>query len=321
MIRFVVAAAFLACALPALAQPAWPSRPIRLIVPFAPGGNTDAVGRITADYLSKALGGASVFVENRGGAGGIVGTDAVARAEPDGHTLCICSTGSITVSPSLEALPYDPLVDLVPVSPLSTNALALVVPPSLGAASVADLIRLAKEKPGGLDYGSSGLGGLMHIAALLFQSRTGTALTHVPFRGGAPAVAAALAGQVKLVFANMSDALPQIEGGTLRALAVTTRARSPQLPEAPTLAEAGLKDVHVESWNGLFAPKGTPKAVVERLAGIAARMAADPEVVKRFAQFGSQTASATPDRYREELAAETVQWRDLLKEAGLAKKS
>lgn len=289
-----------------------------MIVPFAPGGNTDAVARVAADYLQKALN-APFVVENRGGGGGIVGTAAVARAAPDGHTLCVCSIGSITVAPSLETLTYDPLGDLEPVSILSTNALAVVSPPSMGFDTVADMIRFAKAKPNAIEYGSSGVGGLMHISALLFQARTGTSLTHVPFRGGAPAVGAALANQVKLVFANMSDALPQIEGGTLKALAVTTRARSPQLPNVPTLVESGVPDFDVQSWNGLFAPKGTPSAITDRLGAAVAAMARDPDVVRRFALFGSQTAASTPQQFRADLVAETAQWRDVLRQAGLLK--
>ena len=302
----------------AAAQTKWPDRPVTFVVPFAAGGNTDAVARVTADYLQKTLNSPFV-VENRGGGGGIVGTAQVARSSPDGYTFCVCSIGSITVASSLEKLTYDPLGDLEPISVLSTNALAVVTPPALGIDTVPELIRVAKAKPDSIEYGSSGVGGLMHISALLFQARTGTTFTHVPFRGGAPAVGAALANQVKLVFANMSDALPQIEGGTLKALAVTTKARSPQLPNVPTLAEAGVADFDVQSWNGLFAPKGTPKAVTDRLGAAIAAMAKDRDVVRRFATFGSETAANTPERYREELVAETAQWREVLREAGLLK--
>ncbi len=301
------------------AQDTWPSRPIRLVVPFAPGGNTDAVARVTADYMQTALKGASVIVENRGGAGGIVGTDAVAKAAPDGYTLCVCSIGSITVAPALEKLPYDPLKDLIPISLLGTNALVLIAHPSLEAKSVQDVIKLAKEKPKSLDYGSSGVGGLMHISALLFQAKTGTELVHVPYRGGAPATQGLVAGNVKLVFANMSDAIGQIEGGTVRALGVTTAARTPAAPQIPTLAESGVPGFHAESWNALFAPAGTPQPIVDRLAKIAAEMAKDPAVQKRMAEFGSVAAANTPGEFAKMLQGETAQWADLLKQSGLAK--
>ena len=301
------------------AQDSWPSRPIRLIVPFAAGGNTDAVARVTADYMQKALNGASVIVENRGGAGGIVGTDVVAKAAPDGTTLCVCSIGSITVAPALEKLPYDPLKDLIPVSLLSTNALALIVHPTVEANSVQDLIKTAKEKPKSLEYGSSGIGGLMHISALLFQAKTGTELVHVPYRGGAPATQGLMAGDVKIVFANMSDAIGQIEGGTVRALGVTTSTRSPAAPQIPTIAKSGVPGFHAESWNALFTPAGTPQAIIDRLVKITADMAKDPAVQKRMADFGSVAAANAPQEFAKMLLDETAQWADLLKQAGLAK--
>ncbi len=303
----------------ASAQDNWPSRPIRLIVPFAPGGNTDAVARVTAEYMQTALKGASVIVENRGGAGGIVGTEAVAKAPPDGYTLCVCSIGSITIAPALEKRPYDPLKDLIPVSLLGTNALVLIAHPSLQAKSIQDVIKLAKEKPKSLDYGSSGVGGLMHVSALLFQAKTGTELVHVPYRGGAPATQGLVSGDVKLVFANMSDAIGQIEGGTVRALAVTTASRTPAAPQIPTIAESGVPGFHAESWNALFAPAGTPPAIVDRLAKVAADMAKDPAVQKRMADFGSVAAANTPQEFAKMLQDETAQWADLLKQSGLAK--
>jgi tripartite-type tricarboxylate transporter receptor subunit TctC len=301
------------------AQDNWPSRPIRLIVPFAPGGNTDAVARVTAEYMQSALKGPSVIVENRGGAGGIVGTEAVAKAAPDGYTLCVCSIGSITISPALERLPYDPLKDLIPISLLGTNALVLIAHPSLEAKSVQDVIKLAKAKPKSLDYGSSGVGGLMHVSALLFQAKTGTDLVHVPYRGGAPATQGLVAGDVKLVFANMSDAIGQIEGGTVRALGVTTATRTPAAPQIPTIAESGVPGFHAESWNALFAPAGTPQPIIDRLARIAADMAKDPAVQKRMAEFGSVAAANTPQDFAKMLREETAQWADLLKQSGLAK--
>jgi tripartite-type tricarboxylate transporter receptor subunit TctC len=268
--------------------------------------------------MQTALKGASVIVENRGGAGGSVGTDAVAKAAPDGHTLCVCSIGSITVAPSLEKLPYDPLNDLIPISLLSTNALVLIAHPSVEAKSVQDIVRLAKQKPKSLDYGSSGVGGLMHISALLFQAKTGTELVHVPYRGGAPATQGLVAGDVDIVFANMSDAISQIEGGTVRALGVTTGGRSPAAPQVPTIAESGVPGFHVESWNALFAPKGTPQAVVDRLGEIVALMAKDPGVQKKMADFGSVATANTPAQFTKLLRDETAQWADLLKQAGLA---
>ncbi len=296
-----------------LAQDKWPSRPIKLVVPFAAGGNTDAVGRIAANYMTKELG-VNVVIENRGGAGGIVGTDAVAKAAPDGYTLCICSIGSITIAPATEKLPYDPLSDITPISLLNTNPLILLVNPAVKANSVQELIALAKATPTGLNYSSSGIGGLMYFSAELFKSKTGAQITHVPYRGGAPATAAVIAGEVQLVFTNMSDAVGQIEGGKVRPLAVTTGKRSPAAPNVPTLAEQGIAGYHTESWNALFAPKGTPQAVVDRMAQIAAAMAKDPAVQRQMASFGSIAVANTPAEFGKMLREETALWANLVKQ-------
>ena len=313
LILAIAAIAFLSE--PVLAQDKWPTRPIRVIVPYAAGGNTDAVARIAAQYMHKELG-VGVVVENRGGAGGIVGTDATAKAEPDGYTICVCSLGPITISPAIEKLPYDPLKDLVPVSLLNTNPLILLVNPEVKAKSVPELVALTKSMPNGLNYSSSGIGGLMFFSAELFKSKTGANITHVPYRGGAPATSAVISGEVQLVFTNMSDAVGQIEGGKVRPIAVTTRKRSGSAPDVPTLAEQGVADYHTESWNGILAPKGTPQAIVDRLAKIAADMAKDPEVQKQMAKFGSDAVSSTPQEFADMLARDTKMWADLAKEVG-----
>ena len=312
----IILAAILACAAPAQAQDKqdkWPNRPIKLMVPFAAGGNTDAVARIAANHMQHALG-VGVVVENRGGAGGIVGTDAVAKAAPDGYTLCVCSIGSVTISPATEQLPYDPLKDLMPISLLNTNPLILLVNPAVKANSVAELVALARASPNGLNYSSSGLGGLMYFSAELFKSKTGVRITHVPYRGGAPATAAVVAGEVDLVFTNMSDAVGQLDGGKVRALAVTTARRSPSAPNVPTLAEQGIAGYHTESWNALFAPRGTSQAVIDRMARIAADMAKDATVQQQMANFGSVAVANTPDEFAKMLRDETVLWANLVKE-------
>jgi tripartite-type tricarboxylate transporter receptor subunit TctC len=309
------AAALLTLMQAAVAQEKWPSRPIRLVVPFAAGGNTDAVARIAANHMQQALG-VSVVIENRGGAGGIVGTDAVAKAAPDGYTLCVCSIGSITIAPATEQLPYDPLRDIVPISLLNTNPLILLVNPSVKANSVAELIALAKANPNTLNYSSSGIGGLMYFSAELFKAKTGAQITHVPYRGGAPATAAVIAGDVQLVFTNMSDAVGQLQGGKVRPLAVTTSKRSPAAPDVPTLTEQGLAGYHTESWNALFAPKGTPQGVIDRMAQVAADMAKDPSVQRQMANFGSVAVANTPAEFARTLREETALWADLVKQIG-----
>jgi tripartite-type tricarboxylate transporter receptor subunit TctC len=298
-----------------LAQDKWPSRTIRLVVPFAPGGNTDAVARITAEYLQKALG-VTIVIDNRGGAGGIIGADAVAKAAPDGYTFCMCSIGAITIASATEKLPYDPLKDLAPVSLVTTNPLVLLVNPSLGVKSFAEFQALARRKPDGLNYSSSGVGGLMYFSAELFKARTGLKLTHVPYRGGAPATAAVISGEVEAVFTNMSDAVGQIEGGTLIPLAVTTAKRSPAAPNIPTLAEQGLQGFHTESWNALMGPKGTPKEIADRLADAIRQMVADPDVQRKMSSIGSVAVSNTPGEFAKQLQDETLQWADLVKQLG-----
>jgi len=312
--------ATLALAPTAPAQDQWPSRPIKLIVPFAPGGNTDAVARIAAEFFQRALGGgASVVIDNRGGAGGIIGTDATAKAMPDGYTFCVCSIGSITISPATEQLPYDPLKDLMPISLVNTNPLILLVNPQLKANSVKELVALAHSNPNGLNYSSSGIGGLMYFSAELFKAKTGAPITHVPYRGGAPATAAVVAGEVQMTFTNMSDAVGQIAGGTVRPLAVTTPQRSPAAPEVPTLAEQGLDGYATESWNALFAPKGTPQPIIDRMAAIAADMAKDQTVQKRMAEFGSVAVANTPAEFAQRLRDETALWAGLVKEIAAKK--
>ncbi len=199
---------------------------------------------------------------------------------------------------------------------MNTNPLILLVNPALKANSVQELIALAKSNPAGLNYSSSGIGGLMYFSAELFKSKTGANLTHVPYRGGAPATAAVIAGDVQLVFTNMSDAVGQLEGGKVRALAVTTNKRSASAPSVPTLAEQGIADYHTESWNGLFAPKGTPQAIVDRLAQVAAAMAKDPTVQQQMAKFGSDAVSNTPQEFAAMLKRDTQMWAGVVKQIG-----
>jgi tripartite-type tricarboxylate transporter receptor subunit TctC len=300
-----------------IAQDKWPSQPIKLLVTFPAGGNTDAVARLTADFMQKALDGATVVVENHAGAGGIVGTEMVAKAAPDGYTLCMCSIGPITIAPVTEQLRYDPLKDLVPISLVSTNPLMLLVHPSVKADSVQELVALARAEPGRLNYSSAGIGALTYFSAELFKTKTGTQITHVAYRGGAQATMAVIAGDVQLTFANMSDAISQIEGAKVRALGVTTAKRSPAAPNVPTLAEQGIPGYATESWNAMFAPKGTPQPIIDRLTAIIAEMAKDKSIQKRMTDFGSVAVANSPDELSRMLREETAQWAKLVKEIGL----
>jgi tripartite-type tricarboxylate transporter receptor subunit TctC len=295
------------------AQSDWPKRTITLVVPYAPGGYTDSVGRITARYLEKALG-ANVIVENRAGAGGIVGTAYVAKSAPDGYTLCVCSVGAVSVAPVAQKVQYHPLKNLSPISIVSTIPQTVIVKKSLPIHSVADLIKYAKEHPGALKYGSSGTGGLMHYSVALFQVRTGTRMVHVPFKGGAPATAAVVSGEVDLSFTNMTDALPQMEADTVRAIAVTSTERSPFAAKLPTIAESGLPNFSAESWNGIMAPAGTPEPIVQRIASVLAAMAKDAAVQKAMANVGATALSTTPDEYKKKIGQELEQWGELVRE-------
>jgi len=300
-----------------IADDKWPTRPIKLVVPFPAGGNTDAVARLAADFMQKALGGASVVVENHAGAGGIIATEMVAKAAPDGYTLCMCSIGPITIAPATQSLRFDPLGDLLAISLVSTNPLMLVVHPSVGANSLQELVALARAEPNRFNYSSAGIGALTYFSAELFKAKTGIQITHVAYRGGAQATMAVVAGDVQLTFANMSDAVAQMEGGKVRALGVTTAQRSPAAPLVPTLAEQGVTGYATESWNALFAPKGTPQPIIDQLSVIASKMAEDEAVQKRMRDFGSVAVANSPEAFARMLRAETLQWAKLVKQIGL----
>jgi len=297
------------------AQDAWPTRAVTLIVPYGAGGYTDLIGRMTASFVEKELG-KSVVVENRVGGGGIVGTGAVARSAPDGYTFCVCSVGAISVVPFAQGqkVGYDPVRDLIPVSILSTISQAVVVKKALPINSMADLVAHAKANPGKLNYGSSGLAGLTHYAVELFQSRTGTKMNHIPYKTGAQGVLAIVSGEVDFAFANMTDALPQIEAGTVRSLAVTSRGRSPYFPDLPSVHESISPEFVVETWNGLMAPAKTPERIVRRMSEVLMKMADDPEVKKTMIKAGANTVRTTPEAYAKQIQDEIAQWKPLLAE-------
>jgi tripartite-type tricarboxylate transporter receptor subunit TctC len=295
------------------AQDAWPDRTITFVVPYAAGGYTDLVGRLTARYVEKELR-KPVVVESRPGAGGIVGTQLVANAPPDGYTFCVCSVGAVSIAPFAQKVGYDPLEDLAPVGIVSSIVQAIIVKKDLPVKTVAELVSYAKANPGKLNYGSSGAGGLTHFAVELFQARTGTRAVHIPFKGGAPATAALLSGEVDFAFANMSDALPQIEAGTVRGLAVTSLERSPYLPELPSVHEAAVPNFIVETWNGIIAPSKTPQSIVRKMSEILIKMADDPEMKEAMRKAGANTVKTTPEQYRAQIQQEMAQWKPLIAE-------
>jgi tripartite-type tricarboxylate transporter receptor subunit TctC len=295
------------------AQEGWPNRAMTFIVPYAAGGYTDLVGRLTARYVEKALG-KPVIVDNRAGAGGIVGTQAVANAAPDGYTFCVCSIGAVSIAPFAQKVGYDPIRDLAPVAIVSSIAQTVIVRKELPVKTLAELVSYAKANPGKLNYGSSGTGGLTHYSVELFQVRTGIKAVHIPFKSGGPSTAAVVAGEVDFAFANATDALPQIEAGTVRGLAVTSLERSPFFPNLPTVHEAVVPNFIVETWNGIIAPPKTPEPIIRKLSEILIKMADDPEVKETMRKAGAYTVKTTPEHYRSQIQQEMAQWKPLIAE-------
>lgn len=310
-------AVFLASALAAvcaLAQPLWPARPVRIVVPYPPGGITDTVTRLTAPKIQEAIG-QPVLVENKVGNGGALASEFVAKSVPDGYTLLMGSAAPQTLNQFIQKLGYDGLKDFAPVTLINTNPLVLMVHPALPAQNVKDLIALAKAQPGKLNFG--GAGGLTQFSGEIFKYMSGVDIVYVPYKGGAPATAAAVAGDVQITFANYSDALPQIRGGKLRALGITSAKRFPQSPEVPTIAEAGIAGYAVDSWNGLFAPAGTPAEIVNRIAMAVQQGFRDPALKKRMEDIGATPIGDTPEQFRVFVQSELQKWGNFVKQTGI----
>jgi tripartite-type tricarboxylate transporter receptor subunit TctC len=298
----------------AAAEEGWPTKQaLRIVIPFAAGGNGDVVGRVVAAYLGESLKGSIIVVENRPGSGGILGTRSFVKSPPDGYTLCICSGGPITV-PSIVDKMYDPWMDLVPISRVNTSPLLLVVSAKSAMKSVADVVAFSKTKLGGLNYGSNGVGGLMYNAAEIFKSKTGAETTHVPFRGAVDALTALFSGEIDILFPMISEVIGPVEVKTLRPIAISTSTRSPLLPEVPTMIEQGVKDYDISLWNGLFAPRGVPQPIIDKLSEIMLRMPEDATVRRALTKIGSTPSVNTPDQFRKELREEAALWETGLKD-------
>jgi tripartite-type tricarboxylate transporter receptor subunit TctC len=293
----------------------YPNKSIRIIVPQSAGGSTDLVARPLAQRLADALG-QSVVVDNRPGAGSVVGTDLVAKAAPDGYTL-LAVAASVTMSPSLYKLPFDPLRDLAPISQLSSLPNILVVHPSLPVTSVKELVAFVRQRPGQLNFGSSGMATGTHLSMELLMYMTGVRMVHVPYKGGAPGVNALLAGETQVNFATISTALPHVKSGRLRALAVSTAQRATAAPEVPTIAEAGIKGYDYSSWIGLLAPARTPSAVVSRLNAESVKAIRTPEVRAILAVEGSEPVGNSPDEFSAIMQTEVARWMKVVKAAGI----
>lgn len=317
--RRALALAGLALATPALAQgtgqaPGWaPSRQVRIVVPFPPGGSTDLLARRIAERLTASLG-QTVIVENRPGAGGTTGADMVAKSAPDGHTLLMGVTGSNAIAASLfPNLPYDPVRGFAPVSRVVSAPLVLVVNQAHPARDVAGYVAAARAQPGALTYATPGNGTSMHLTGVMFGMATATQLQHVPYRGSAQAMTDLISGQVASAFADVLVALPHIRAGALRALAVSSPARHPLLPEVPTMQEAGLAGFEATSWQGIFAPAGTPAPVLDRLHAEIARAMAAPEIRDSFAAQGFIVESTAPADFAAFVAAEVAKWAEVVR--------
>ena len=312
-------ALLLACALgaighaPAFAQ-AYPAKPVTIIVPFPPGGGTDTGGRILAEHLGKRWG-QTVVVENKGGAAGQIGADLVAKSKPDGYTLLLGNIGTQAINPSLYAkLPYDPDTAFAPISLVAELPLAMMVNPGVQAKTAADFIALAKAQPGKLNSSSSGAGGAPHLVAEMFKDATGTFIVHVPYRGGGPAISDLLAGHVQVSFMTVLEASGHIKAGKLRALAVTGSQRVPALPEVPTLAEAALPGFNSISWIGLLAPTGTPKEIVDKVAGDVRETLATDDVRQKLIELGAVPAGTAPAQFQALIDADRKRYEQVIRD-------
>lgn len=294
----------------------WPTKPVRIIVSYPPGGGADAVARMLGPKLSESLG-QPVLIENRQGNGGAIGGDAAAKSAPDGYTFLL-DASSHSINPVLQPkMPFNTLKDLAPVSLLVVVPNMLVVNPSFAAGSVKELIALAKAKPGQYSFASSGNGSAQHLAAELFKAQAGLFMVHIPYRGGGPALIDVMGGQVPIYFGNMASALPHVKGGKLKALAVTGSKRSPAMPALPTIAEEGLKGYEVYEWNAVFAPAGTALDVIDRMQRELSKALATSDVREKLALLGAEPIGGKPNELDAMRRVEIEKWTGVIKRAGI----
>lgn len=311
-------AALVPAAFPAGAQGAFPTRPITLIVPFAAGGSTDIVARLVGQQMSQILG-QSVVIDNRAGAGGNIGANATARAEPDGYTLLMGTISTHALNPAIfKKIPFDPVKDFTPISLLAVVPNVMVVHPSFPAKTVAEVIKVLKENPGKYSYASSGVGTPLHLSGELFKSLGGVEMNHVPYRGAGPALNDVVAGAVPIMFDNLPSSAQFIRGGQLRAIGVTTKERVSSFPELPTIAEGGLAGYETYTWNALFGPAGMPPAVVATINAAANKALTDPTVKQRLEDVSALIVGSTPQALGEHVKVELAKWAPIAKASGAA---
>lgn len=298
----------------AMAQ-TWPNKPIKIIVPFAPGGNTDSIARISADFLGRKLN-VPVIVENKPGANGALAAEMVMRAPADGYTLFMATAPQMAVLPHLTKTPYDPIKDFEPITIVASNEFAMVLGSATPAKSLREFVGLVKAQPGKIAYASAGNGSISHLSMAMFLSTAKLEMTHVTYRGGAPAMADVVAGHVPVYFANVAEALPHANSGKVNIVAVSGKQRVPQLPNVPTIAELGYRGFHSNTWNGIAAPAKTPKSIVNRIADEMAKIAKDPEFIKRMDAIGVRTVSNTPVEFAKQLRKDLETWGLAVKTSG-----
>ena len=303
-----------------VASSAWaedyPSKPIRLIVPFPPGGPNDIIARVIGQRMSE-IAKQPVVIDNRSGSAGALGTDAVAKAEPDGYTIAITSASSLAILPTMEKINYDPQKDLVPITLVATVPEMLVVAGNVPARNMAELVALAKAQPGKLNFASAGVGGLPHLAGELFKLTAKVDIVHVPYRGAAPAINDLLGQQVQMTFLDLPVILPQIKSGNLYPIALGAKTRSPLAPDVPTTAEVGMPDVLAENWYGMVAPAATPRDVIAKLSKITTEAVSDPNVKDKLADQGLNLVPDSPEEFRSYIASESEKWAKVIKDAGV----
>ena len=294
----------------------FPARPIKLIVPFPPGGPNDIIARIVGQRISE-LASQPVVIDNRGGQGGTLGTDAVAKAAPDGYTIAIVNAGALAINQTMEKVPYETLKDLAPVTLVVTVPEMLVVAGNVPAKDMRELVALAKAQPGKLNFASTGAGSLPHLAGELFKLTAGIDVVHVPYRGAAPAINDLLGQQVQMTFLDLPAILPHIRSGALKPIALGAGTRAPTAPDVPTTAEVGLPDLRAENWYGMVAPAATPPAVVAVLNKLTLAALADPAVRDKLAEQGLTTVGNSPEQFRDYIAGETAKWAKVINDAGV----
>ena len=315
-LHFLFVAALLAIPAGAPLAQAYPAKPVRMVVPFPAGGATDIVGRLVAQKLSEAWG-QQVIVDNRGGAGGTIGSDIAAKSAPDGYTILVATSSTHAIAPSLYSkLSYDPVRDFAPVTLMANATILLAVHPSVPARNVRELIALAKKQPKALSFASSGNGGISHLIGEQFKSMAGIQMLHVPYKGDTPALVDLVSGQVSLMFGTAVSFLPYVKGGRLKALAVTNPKRSPSVPDIPTVAESGLPGFEALQWFGIFAPAGTPKDIVARLNGEIVKILRLPDVRDRLAGLGADVVGNSPEQFAAFQKADAAKWARVVKESG-----